>query len=62
MTGLLYNLWADRELGTHLVPQWVYNMQSDFYPTVEHRYGVPLDTRHTYTKGELLAERLVFLD
>jgi hypothetical protein len=27
-------------------------MQSDFYPTVAAKYGVPLDTRHTYTKGE----------
>lgn len=25
-------------------------MQSDFYPTVNLEYGVPLDTRHTYTK------------
>lgn len=25
-------------------------MQSVFYPTVENDYGVPLDTRHTYTK------------
>jgi len=27
-------------------------MQSTFYPTVENEYGVPLDTRHTYTKGD----------
>lgn len=26
-------------------------MQSEFYPTIENRYGVPLDTRHDYTKG-----------
>lgn len=25
-------------------------MQSTFYPTVLDEYGVPLDTRHTYTK------------
>lgn len=50
--GLLYNLWADQELELGLVPQSVYNMQSDFYPTVAEPFGVPLDTRHTYTKGD----------
>lgn len=48
--GLLYNLWPDRALGLDLVPQSVYAMQSNFYPTVANRYGVPLDSRHTYTK------------
>ena len=50
--SLLYNLFGDKELGLDLVPQSVYDMQSDFYPTVFQEYGVPLDTRHTYTKGE----------
>ena len=50
--GLLYNLYMDRELGLDLVPQSVYDMQSDFYPTVFNEYGVPLDTRHTLTKSE----------
>lgn len=50
--SLLYNLFGDKELGLDLVPQHVYNMQSDFYPTVFNEYGVPLDTRHTYTKGK----------
>ncbi|RAH45891.1 glutaminase GtaA [Aspergillus brunneoviolaceus CBS 621.78] len=50
--GLLYNLYADRELGLDLVPKSVYEMQSAFYPTVQNKYGVPLDTRHTYTKGD----------
>ncbi|PLB52445.1 glutaminase GtaA [Aspergillus steynii IBT 23096] len=50
--GLLYNLYADRELGLNLVPQSVYDMQSKFYPTVQNTYGVPLDTRHEYTKGD----------
>jgi hypothetical protein len=57
--GLLYNLWCDLELGLNLVPQSVYDMQSAFYPTVKQQYGVPLDTRHTYTKSkpETLAEQ-----
>ncbi|KAJ5820355.1 hypothetical protein N7474_005946 [Penicillium riverlandense] len=50
--GLLYNLYADAQLGLNLVPQSVYDMQSAFYPTVENQYGVPLDTRHTLTKGD----------
>jgi len=50
--GLLYNLWADQELGLGLVPQSVYSMQSNFYPTIAGPFGVPLDTRHTYTKGD----------
>ena len=56
--GLLYNLFADAQLGLDLVPQSVYQMQSDFYPTVANKYGVPLDTRHTYTKGKYMPRRL----
>ncbi|KAJ9130367.1 Glutaminase A [Pleurostoma richardsiae] len=48
--GLLYNLYADKILGLGLVKSAVYDQQSAFYPTVENTYGVPLDTRHTYTK------------
>ncbi|TVY53517.1 Glutaminase A [Lachnellula cervina] len=50
--GLLYNLYGDQELGLKLVPQKVYDMQSAFYPTVADTYGVPLDTRHNYTKSD----------
>ncbi|OTA98748.1 hypothetical protein M426DRAFT_69183 [Hypoxylon sp. CI-4A] len=52
--GLLYNLYANSLLGfgTDFVPQSVYDMQSNFYPTVALEYGVPLDTRHTYTKSD----------
>lgn len=58
--SLLYNLYADRELGLGLVPQSVYDMQSNFYPTQFGKYGVPLDTRHSYTKGsEHLAVRVM---
>lgn len=49
--GILYNLYGDKVLNLGLVPQSVYDMQSAFYPTVNNQYGVPLDTRHTYTKG-----------
>lgn len=52
--GLLYNLYANSLLGFEydFVPQSVYAMQSDFYPTVALEYGIPLDTRHTYTKTD----------
>jgi hypothetical protein len=50
--GLLYNLYADRELQLGLVPESVYTMQSTFYLTVFDTYGVPLDTRHNYTKSD----------
>ena len=38
--------------GLNLVPQSVYDMQSNFYPTVAEQYGVPLDTRHDYTEPD----------
>jgi hypothetical protein len=50
--GLLYNLYSDSLLSLDLVPQSVYDMQSDFYPTQENKYGVPLDTRGIYTKTD----------
>lgn len=50
--GLLYNLYADKLLALNFVPQSVYDMQSAFYPTVALEYGVPLDTRHTWTKSD----------
>jgi hypothetical protein len=50
--GLLYNLYGDAELQLNLVPKSVYNMQSAFYPTVADEFGVPLDTRHNYTKSD----------
>ncbi|KAE9368523.1 DUF1793-domain-containing protein [Stipitochalara longipes BDJ] len=50
--GLVYNLYSDRLLNLNLVPQSVYDMQSDFYSTIEQKYGVPLDTRHYYTKSD----------
>lgn len=50
--GLLYNLYNDKLLALDLVPQEIYNIQSAFYPTIAEKYGVPLDTRHGYTKAD----------
>lgn len=50
--GLLYNLYADRLLGLNFVPERIYTIQSEFYPTVALAYGVPLDTRHNWVKSD----------
>ncbi|KAG1815522.1 uncharacterized protein BJ212DRAFT_1481299 [Suillus subaureus] len=50
--GLSYNLYADKLLGTNVFPESVYDMQTAWYATVVNAYGVPLDTRHTYTKSD----------
>ncbi|KAM3065411.1 hypothetical protein ACMFMG_011467 [Clarireedia jacksonii] len=50
--SLLYNLYADKLLSLSLVPSSIYAAQSAFYPQVAHTYGVPLDTRNTYTKSD----------
>jgi hypothetical protein len=50
--GLLYNLYNDRLLNLNFVPQEIYDIQSDFYPTIKENYGVPLDTRNDYTKSD----------
>ncbi|KAL1902968.1 hypothetical protein Sste5346_000880 [Sporothrix stenoceras] len=50
--GLLYNIYADKLLGLDFVPDWVYDMQSNFYGTIMENYGVPLDTRHSWAKSD----------
>jgi hypothetical protein len=50
--GLLYNLYGDALLNLGLVPEKIYDMQSAFYPTVAYDFGIPLDTRHRYTKSD----------
>ncbi|KIX06470.1 uncharacterized protein Z518_04446 [Rhinocladiella mackenziei CBS 650.93] len=34
------------------VPKHIYQMQSDWYYAVRQKYGVPLDSRHLYTKTD----------
>ncbi|KAF9464433.1 DUF1793-domain-containing protein [Collybia nuda] len=50
--GLSYNLYADKLLKLNLFPASVYDMQTAWYKTVRQPFGVPLDTRHTYTKTD----------
>lgn len=50
--GLAYNLYGDKLLGLNLFPQSVYEMQTAWYSSHANSFGVPLDTRHTYTKSD----------
>ncbi|KAF8897656.1 DUF1793-domain-containing protein [Infundibulicybe gibba] len=50
--GLSYNLFADKLLKLNLFPASIYTMQTAWYKTVTQPFGVPLDTRHTYTKSD----------
>ncbi|CAL1700859.1 unnamed protein product [Somion occarium] len=50
--GLAYNLYTDKLLGTNIFPSSVFDMQTTWYGSVANNFGVPLDTRHTYTKSD----------
>lgn len=50
--GVLYNLYADKLLSLDFVYDYIYTIQSNFYPTVALEFGVPLDTRHTWVKSD----------
>ncbi|KAJ5723387.1 hypothetical protein N7488_001422 [Penicillium malachiteum] len=61
----IYNLYADAQLCFHLdgtddlsskspgfVPRHIYQKQSLWYHYVRQKYGLPLDSRHLYTKTD----------
>ena len=50
--GLLYNIYPDVLLDLNLIPSSLFDMQSNYYPTVSQVFGVPLDSRHSYTKSD----------
>ncbi len=50
--SLKYNGYADALLGLGLVPKSVATEEADWYMTQTNQYGVPLDPRHSYTKGD----------
>ncbi|KZV98208.1 DUF1793-domain-containing protein [Exidia glandulosa HHB12029] len=50
--GLAYNLFGDKLLKLNLFPQSIYDMQTAWYKTKINSFGLPLDTRHTYTKSD----------
>ncbi|HYK26611.1 MAG TPA: DUF4965 domain-containing protein [Streptosporangiaceae bacterium] len=50
--GTLYNAYADRLLGTNLIPRTVQAEQAAWYSSILERFGLPLQTPHRYAKTD----------
>lgn len=43
---------AEKNKSSKFIPDYVYKMASDWYHNVMQEYGLPLDSRHLYTKSD----------
>jgi hypothetical protein len=52
LASTLWQRVLGKRASTKFIPDKVYSMQSNWYRAVLQRYGLPLDSRHLYTKSD----------